>query len=374
MILPLALLAALAPSVLAEVMILDSKNFTQFIGQGKPALVEFYAPWCGHCKNLAPIYAKLGEAFDHAKDKVIIAQVDADGPGREIGSQQGVTGFPTIKWFDGNSVTDSSKYEGGRELEDFANFIKEKTGVSGRIKVPHSDVAVVDTDTFDRIVMDDTKDVFLAFTAPWCGHCKALKPIWEKVATYYKNDPNVVIAMVDADAPQNKRLREAHDVNAYPTIKLFAKGKKNEPTKYEGYNWEDKIMSFINEQTGLHRAPGGLLDDKVGRVATLDTLAQNLFAAPASARDTIYAEAKATAEKLGAEGAYYLRVFQKVMENSEEWVAKETKRLTSIVVKRNAPPSKLDEVKIKLNILSAFVKQKVEEAAEKVAEAVKDEL
>lgn len=49
-------------------------------------------------------------------------------------------------------------------------------------------------------------------------------------------------------------------------------------------------------------------------------------------------------------------------------------RLTSIVVKRNAPPSKLDEVKIKLNILSAFVKEKVEEAAEKVAEVVKDEL
>ncbi|KIO34735.1 hypothetical protein M407DRAFT_64110 [Tulasnella calospora MUT 4182] len=374
MIVPLALLAALAPSVLANVMILDSKNFTENIGQGKPALVEFYAPWCGHCKNLAPIYAKLGEAYGHAKDKVIIAQVDADGPGREIGGKQGVASFPTIKWFEANNNVDSTKYEGGRELEDFANFIKEKTGVAARIKVPHSDVVVVDTDSFEKVVMDDTKDVFIAFTAPWCGHCKALKPIWEKVATYYKNDPNVVIAFIDAHAPQNARVREAHEVNAYPTIKLFAKGKKNAPIKYDGYNWEDKIMSFINEQTGLHRAPGGLLDDKAGRVATLDTLAQSLFAAPATTRDAIYAEAKAAAEKLGAEGAYYARVFKKVVEDSEEWVAKETKRLNSIVVKRNAPQSKLDEVKMKLNILSAFVKEKVEEAAEKVAEVVKDEL
>ncbi|KAG8985799.1 hypothetical protein FRB90_004456 [Tulasnella sp. 427] len=259
-------------------------------------------------------------------------------------------------------------YEGGRELEDFASFIKEKTGVAARIKVPHSDVVVVDTDSFQKIVMDETKDVFVAFTAPWCGHCKALKPIWDKIATYYKNDPNVVIAVVDAHASQNARLREQHGVNAYPTLKFFPKGNKAEPIKYDGYNWEDKLMAFINEQTGLHRAPGGLLDDVVGRVASLDTLAQSLFAAPANTRDSIYAEATGAIGKLGTEGAYYARVFKKVMEDGEDWVAKETKRLTSIVTKRNAPQSKLDEVKIKLNILSAFVKEKVEEAVEQVKE------
>ncbi|KAG8985160.1 hypothetical protein FRB90_004895, partial [Tulasnella sp. 427] len=94
MLLPLSLLAALAPSVLANVMILDSKNFTENIGQGKPALVEFYVAWGTVCNNLAPTYAKLGEAFAHAQDKVIIAKVDAEGAGRKISDKHGVTIWP----------------------------------------------------------------------------------------------------------------------------------------------------------------------------------------------------------------------------------------------------------------------------------------
>ncbi|KAG8985801.1 hypothetical protein FRB90_004458, partial [Tulasnella sp. 427] len=48
--------------------------------------------------------------------------------------KHGVTIWPTIKWFDGNNNVESIKYKGGWELEDFANFIKEKTGVAARIE------------------------------------------------------------------------------------------------------------------------------------------------------------------------------------------------------------------------------------------------
>ena len=46
-------------------------------------------------KNLAPIYEQLGDAFGHAKDKVIVAKVDADGAGKPLGQKYGVTGFPS---------------------------------------------------------------------------------------------------------------------------------------------------------------------------------------------------------------------------------------------------------------------------------------
>ena len=42
--------------------------------------------WCGHCKTLAPIYDQLGDAFSHAKDKVIIAKIDTDIH-KEIGNK-----------------------------------------------------------------------------------------------------------------------------------------------------------------------------------------------------------------------------------------------------------------------------------------------
>ena len=52
-------------------------------------------PYSGHCKNLAPKYEELADAFGHAKDKVTIAKVDADGEGKPLGQKYGVTGFPS---------------------------------------------------------------------------------------------------------------------------------------------------------------------------------------------------------------------------------------------------------------------------------------
>ena len=51
--------------------------------------------YSGHCKNLAPKYELLANAFEHAKDKVIIAKVDADGEGKSLGKKYDVKGYPS---------------------------------------------------------------------------------------------------------------------------------------------------------------------------------------------------------------------------------------------------------------------------------------
>jgi len=103
----------------APVKVLVSSNFAEnALDASKDVLVEFYAPWCGHCKKLAPIWDELGEKFKD-NDKITIAKIDMTA--NELADVK-VRGFPTIKLFKAgdNAVVD---YNGGRTLEDFVKFL-----------------------------------------------------------------------------------------------------------------------------------------------------------------------------------------------------------------------------------------------------------
>ena len=151
----------------SAVIDLIPSNFDKIAISGKPALVEFFAPWCGHCKTLAPVYEQLAHDFEFAKDKVVIAKVDADSE-KDLGKRFGVQGFPTIKFFDGKSEK-PEEYNGGRDLESLSEFITKKTGVRPKkAKAVPSHVQMLNDKTFKDQIGGD-KDVLVAFTAPWCG-------------------------------------------------------------------------------------------------------------------------------------------------------------------------------------------------------------
>jgi protein disulfide-isomerase A6 len=151
----------------SEVLDLIPSNFDKIVFSGKPALVEFFAPWCGHCKTLAPVYEQLAQEFAFAKDKVVIAKVDADGE-KSLGKRFGVQGFPTIKFFDGKSE-EPEDYNGGRDFASLSEFISSKTGIKPKKKAALPSQVEMLTDKVFAEQIGGSKDILVAFTAPWCG-------------------------------------------------------------------------------------------------------------------------------------------------------------------------------------------------------------
>jgi len=84
-------------------------------------LLEYYAPWCGHCKKLAPDYEILASKYAPFSDKVRIAKIDATA--NDVDSS--IQGFPTIKLYPAGNKGKPVDYAGNRTPEHFAEFIAE---------------------------------------------------------------------------------------------------------------------------------------------------------------------------------------------------------------------------------------------------------
>jgi len=106
-------------------------------------------------------------------------------------------------------------------------------------------VEVVVGKTFDEIVTKTETDTMIVAYAPWCGHCKALLPTWEKLAEKYNvAGSSVRIAKIDAT---NNFVPSAFEVRGFPSIFWVPAGKGEKPEKYEGGREMDDFEKFIKK-------------------------------------------------------------------------------------------------------------------------------
>uniref|UniRef100_A0A667I8M2 protein disulfide-isomerase n=1 Tax=Lynx canadensis TaxID=61383 RepID=A0A667I8M2_LYNCA len=410
---------AAAPEEEDHVLVLHKGNFEEALAAHKYLLVEFYAPWCGHCKALAPEYAKAAGRLKAEGSEIRLAKVDATEES-DLAQQYGVRGYPTIKFFkngdtaapreytgdvesdfakqfllaaeavddipfgitsngdvfskyqlDKDGVVLFKKFDEGRnnfegditkdKLLDFikhnqlplviefteqtapkifggeikthillflpksvsdyesklSNFKKAAERFKGKILFifidsdhtdnqrileffglkkeecpavrlitleeemtkykPESDeltaakieefchrflegkikphlmsqelpedwdkqpVKVLVGKNFEEVAFDEKKNVFVEFYAPWCGHCKQLAPIWDKLGETYKDHENVVIAKMDSTANEV----EAVKVHSFPTLKFFPAGTDRAVIDYNGERTLDGFKKFL---------------------------------------------------------------------------------------------------------------------------------
>lgn len=142
----LSLLPFLAHRVLAsDVLDLTGSTFEKEVMGEELALVEFFAPWCGHCKNLAPHYEEAATELK-SKKGIKLAKVDCTEQ-QELCGSYGIQGYPTLKVFRKGEPTD---YSGPRKADGIVSYMIKQS-------LPAvSDVSKADHDRFikeDKVVL-----------------------------------------------------------------------------------------------------------------------------------------------------------------------------------------------------------------------------
>ena len=191
----------------------------------RPVLIMYYAPWCGHCKALKPHFA---EAATELKKEAVLAGMNVDKPDLyPLRQALNITGFPTLQYYvDGAKKYD---YSGGRTREGIVEWMRDPTEetpaaaeAEGAWSEEESHVVHLTMDTFDSYLAENPS-VLVMFYAPWCGHCKAMKPHYTEAAQLL-SDEGVSGTLAAVDATKEQAVASKFEVKGFPTVKYFKDG------------------------------------------------------------------------------------------------------------------------------------------------------
>lgn len=198
---------------------LDAGNFHAWVQEHSVALVEFYAPWCGHCKSLAPKYDSAAGKLAAAHGRPVLAKVDASEH-TDLAARFNIESFPTLVLFRGGQPHD---FEGST---DSANAIVDamELQLDPSWTPPVDRVLSLTASNFSNTLRERAAALTLVeFYAPWCGHCKNLAPVYrDAAASPALRARDIALAKVDATA--NTQLTADHGIENFPVMLLFRHG------------------------------------------------------------------------------------------------------------------------------------------------------
>uniref|UniRef100_A0A8C6U971 Protein disulfide isomerase family A, member 5 n=1 Tax=Neogobius melanostomus TaxID=47308 RepID=A0A8C6U971_9GOBI len=216
------------------------KDFRKLLKkEERPILMMFYAPWCGVCKRMQPIFQ---QAATETKGRYVLAGMNVH-PSEFDGLKQeyNVKGYPTFCYF-----------EKGKFLHHYENYgATSKDIPSGPAakdpEVPWSEsdspVFHLTDESFDSFLEEHTAALIM-FYAPWCGHCKKMKPEYDEAAEVLNkasDSPGVLAAL---DATVHKAAGDRFKISGFPTVKYFVNGEEKYTLPH--LRSKEKIIEFMH--------------------------------------------------------------------------------------------------------------------------------
>jgi len=222
----------LRPSVVS----LNEKSFFELVGrksEDEMWLVDFFAPWCGPCQQLAPQWrnlAKLVDKYPH----VHVAKVDCI---QEEGlcSKLGVQSYPTIRMYPLDSV-------GHTRYQPYSQYHRDTQSLHQWVQTNlPSNVENLTPYSFEHKVLSTSNPWLVEFYAPWCGHCTRFAPEYEQVALAMKG--KVKVGKVNCD--KYKGMCNKAAITGYPTIRFYRGQEKGGMQDYYSQDIKEREMDKI---------------------------------------------------------------------------------------------------------------------------------
>jgi len=284
----------------ADPVLLTPQNFLTVVNGKHNVLVNFFAPWCPHCKKLEPEYEKLANSYPSGNaEEIIIAKIDASNYREFSSSKFKIEGYPTLILFlkgDTDPVsTQGFKYTG---IKDAANI---KTWILG--KIPKSEpkpqlslvpVSKTDSQTSEVIILDDrnfnatvtNKDMILVeFYAPWCPHCQKFAPEYAKAASTLKG----IASLGTVNCVAEVKLCEKYYVDRFPTLKLFKNGQ--DAALYQGKRTAAGVIRYMKRIKNPIESLASIEEAERALTEYGQTLIIGLFDSKSSPEYTIFEKA-----------------------------------------------------------------------------------
>ena len=261
-------------------VVLDGSSWAAVLQNPGYTFVKFYAPWCGHCREMQHDWEDVAEHFKENPlpgVSLTVAEVDCtagmDGS-MSICMQESIHGYPTVRLYkDGDLV---EEYQFARTFDRMKTFIEEKLFDLATVE-PNS-IGVYDLNdlSFQKFIDSQGSGATLVFYhVTWCGHCKALRPVWDELAIDFLMEESEDLKFAEVNCMEALDVCTEEGVEGFPQVYMYKDGVMEDI--FQGERTVEELTNFVWETVDPSRVKDDDLDTML--------LMQNLMGGDQASQD-----------------------------------------------------------------------------------------